>query len=214
MSTGHICAANASSHRTLSNDTMRGPELPLSTGGAIAPHEAESCRAMLPAGRRDGRAPECANLGAEPGNSTTQAAGRRAPVARQNTARATGLQAEPPLWHGCMRGHFRGPVELPAALAVLAEQRLGETPAVRTAGLAELRTRLQCRALGGADIPSRLDDQFLVAFLRARKFDVGRAEQLVSRYASFVKGSKYPHLRLASTQCCTACSPLLLLRSQ
>ena len=100
-------------------------------------------------------------------------------------------------------GHFRGTVELELEhpeLAAIAERELGETPAVRASALKELRARLvkleqegvtKTRYLWKRDSKSpiafaRKDDQFLICFLRARKFRVDDAERLVVNYTNFV----------------------------
>jgi hypothetical protein len=90
------------------------------------------------------------------------------------------------------KGPFRGPVELPKELAAVAERELGETPEVRTAALEELRSRLvQLETTGVGTkkkhrslIFPRKDDQFLVCFLRARKFRVPDAEKVRSHAVS------------------------------
>ena len=82
-------------------------------------------------------------------------------------------------------GNFRGPVELPPELAAVAERDLGETVEVRTKALKDLRARLeQLEAEGVKGQPiqfPRKDDQFLICFLRSRKFRLKDAEKVGPR---------------------------------
>ena len=85
-------------------------------------------------------------------------------------------------------GNFRGPVELPPELAAVAERDLGETVEVRTKALKDLRARLeQLEAEGVKGQPiqfPRKDDQFLICFLRSRKFRLKDAEKVGPRMLS------------------------------
>lgn len=56
---------------------------------------------------------------------------------------------------------------LPPDLAIVAERDLGETVEVRERCMKELRDKLE--ALTEADRPHRLDDDYLIAFLRGTK---------------------------------------------
>lgn len=107
-------------------------------------------------------------------------------------------------------GHFRAPVELPAELAVIAERELNETSDAETAAmlgvptrevaLLQLRERLEKLEQTGVTKKgylwkrdklksitfARKDDQFLICFLRARKFRIDDAEKLIVNYTNFV----------------------------
>lgn len=91
----------------------------------------------------------------------------------------------PPLWQTTRvaGGPFRCPIELPAALASAAEEKLGETQAVRIAGLVALRARL---AAPTAPTLPRTDDMFLLAFLRRHKYDVARAHDSLLKYTELM----------------------------
>lgn len=62
--------------------------------------------------------------------------------------------------------------------------RILETPALRALGLSQLRALLASTPLNGLVLP-RTDDRFLAAFLRARKYNVARAHELVLNFARF-----------------------------
>lgn len=97
-------------------------------------------------------------------------------------------------------GHFRGRVELPAELAAVAERELGETRPIRKKTLKELKARLlelekegvagKAGWLSKAETTTitfpRKDDQFLIPFLRAKKFRVEDALKMVVNYTRFV----------------------------
>ena len=68
-------------------------------------------------------------------------------------------------------------VTLPEPLRAAAERELGETPARREASLASLRAKLA--ALPPGDVPEDLSDASLLRALRPRKFDVGKALDLL-----------------------------------
>ncbi|XP_002740576.1 alpha-tocopherol transfer protein-like, partial [Saccoglossus kowalevskii] len=65
-------------------------------------------------------------------------------------------------------------------LAETAKRELGETPDVRTKALAEIRKRLHDRP----DLLCPKDNLFLLAFLRARKFEVDRAFTLLVNWCT------------------------------
>lgn len=60
----------------------------------------------------------------------------------------------------------------------LAEQELRETPARRQRDLQILRDMIRC----DRDLDCRMDDAFLVRFLRCRKFDCSRAHKVLRQY--------------------------------
>lgn len=61
-----------------------------------------------------------------------------------------------------------------------------ETPELRENGLKELHALMkECVSTGKVARYPREDDRFLVAFLRARKYDVPRALELVNNFAAF-----------------------------
>jgi hypothetical protein len=94
-------------------------------------------------------------------------------------------------------GFLRGPVDLLPVLAEAAARELGETPATRGTALAQLRRKMQVLerdgvpsgspGIGRAIAFGRTDDQFLVAFLRAKKFSVMDALRAIVRYTRFVE---------------------------
>ncbi|XP_044583551.1 alpha-tocopherol transfer protein isoform X1 [Cotesia glomerata] len=63
-----------------------------------------------------------------------------------------------------------------------AKRELGETDEVKCQTLQELRDMIYER---GECTPHRMDDAFLIRFLRARNFNVNRAHRLVVRYLNF-----------------------------
>ena len=73
------------------------------------------------------------------------------------------------------RGHLRAAVELPPALAAVAERELGETAEVRTAALAELLAKMEAHEAAEGVAFRRKDEQFRVAFLRVRKYRIDDA---------------------------------------
>jgi DNA-directed RNA polymerase subunit F len=103
-------------------------------------------------------------------------------IAQLAVARQTPL----PLWHYCSAGHFCAPVDLPADLVAAAEAKLGETPQRRLEALATLRQRCDEATLKSGLEFVRSDDQFLVAFLRAKQFDVTRAFECILKYIELV----------------------------
>ena len=76
----------------------------------------------------------------------------------------------------------------------MAEREMGETAEVRTAKLAELRARLETLEKEGIGTKKkhrkivfpRKDDQFLICFLRSRKFRVADAEKVLINYTEWV----------------------------
>jgi hypothetical protein len=120
------------------------------------------------------------------------ALGEPAPRARQ---RYPGEEEE--VWRACQAGHLSCPLELPTAkLRAAAYAKLGETAAVRARALAELRQRCARAELEGAcgDVGggrgahgSEADDRFLLAFLRAKRFDVDRALKMIIKYTRVVR---------------------------
>ncbi|XP_015592324.1 alpha-tocopherol transfer protein [Cephus cinctus] len=63
-----------------------------------------------------------------------------------------------------------------------ARQELGETEEVKCLTLQELRDMIYER---GECLPNRMDDAFLIRFLRARNFNVHRAHRLIVNYLNF-----------------------------
>ncbi|XP_033104263.1 alpha-tocopherol transfer protein-like [Anneissia japonica] len=63
-------------------------------------------------------------------------------------------------------------------LAAKAEKELGETPRVREAALAKIKSRMKERS----DINFRRDDRFILRFLRAKKFEVDRSFKTLVKY--------------------------------
>jgi hypothetical protein len=120
------------------------------------------------------------------------ALGEPAPRARQ---RYPGEEEE--VWRACQAGHLSCPLELPTAkLRAAAYAKLGETAAVRARALAELRQRCARAELEGAcgDVGggrgahgSEADDRFLLAFLRAKRFDVDRALKMIIKSTRVVR---------------------------
>jgi hypothetical protein len=90
-----------------------------------------------------------------------------------------------PLWRYCAAGHFRGPVDLPADLVDSARLKLGETPERKREALAALRLSCEDATTRSRSTPAfvRMDDQFLLAFLRAKRFDVARAFEALANYS-------------------------------
>lgn len=85
------------------------------------------------------------------------------------------------------RDEHRGELPpLPADLARVAEEQLGETPAVRAKALLELREKLQNLSDDDPKKPKRTDDAYLITFLRHAKFRVDRAFQKVTNMAAFL----------------------------
>ncbi|KAM7292881.1 hypothetical protein ISCGN_026016 [Ixodes scapularis] len=68
---------------------------------------------------------------------------------------------------------------LPSDLRERAQRKLHETPERRTEALRELKELLRGQ---GETLTTRTDTLFLLRFLRARKFDVPRAFQMIERY--------------------------------
>ena len=92
---------------------------------------------------------------------------------------------------------------LPPHLAEVARRELKETPAARTECLIQLRRRLSTKkpscshvdegsAVDASDIESKgdsslPDDQFLLRFLRSKKFDVRRSYAVYENYLNFFR---------------------------
>ncbi|XP_073960440.1 clavesin-2-like [Choristoneura fumiferana] len=74
-------------------------------------------------------------------------------------------------------------------LMALAPELCGEHPATRAAAIQELRDMVYER---GECSPRRMDDAFLLRFLRARRFVVPRAHRQLVRYCTFME--QYPEL--------------------
>ncbi|KAJ8684228.1 hypothetical protein QAD02_020020 [Eretmocerus hayati] len=71
---------------------------------------------------------------------------------------------------------------IPDEVAEYARRELGETDDVKCQTIHELREMIYER---GECEPHRMDDDFLVRFLRARNFNVNRAHRLIVRYYTF-----------------------------
>ncbi|XP_063239797.1 alpha-tocopherol transfer protein-like isoform X2 [Bacillus rossius redtenbacheri] len=78
----------------------------------------------------------------------------------------------------------------PEAVLEYARQHLGESPDTKMAAVQELRDLVYER---GEAQPHRTDDAFLVRFLRARRFDVEKAHQLMVDYYSFKEANPDLH---------------------
>lgn len=79
---------------------------------------------------------------------------------------------------------------LPPELAATALRELGESPATRRDSLRELRRRLSqpdasSSTSEAVDAGERVDDAFLLRFLRCKKFDVHRSLKVYEGYRSF-----------------------------
>eukprot|EP01047_Picozoa_sp_COSAG01_P047522 COSAG01_NODE_4548_length_4932_cov_3.672460_3_plen_477_part_00 len=127
------------------------------------------------------------------------ALGEPAPRARQRYP-GEEEEEEEEVWRACQAGHLSCPLELPTAkLRAAAYAKLGETAAVRARALAELRQRCARAELeGGCGLligvgggrgahGSEADDRFLLAFLRAKRFDVDRALKMIIKYTRLVR---------------------------
>lgn len=79
-------------------------------------------------------------------------------------------------------------LDLPPDLAEVARRELNETPELRAESLQQLRQRLE--QLPTEQQPHRLDDEFLVAFLRCTKYRVDVAEKKLVALAKMRK--QYP----------------------
>uniref|UniRef100_A0A6J0SUK0 Retinaldehyde-binding protein 1 n=1 Tax=Pogona vitticeps TaxID=103695 RepID=A0A6J0SUK0_9SAUR len=89
--------------------------------------------------------------------------------------------------------------KVPAHTMQKAKDELNETPERRESAIKELREMVHERAKGGEDICKAVeekmknkDDAFFLCFIRARKFDVSRAYDLIKGYVSFRQ--QYPEL--------------------
>lgn len=70
-----------------------------------------------------------------------------------------------------------------------------ETPEIRTFGLSEIRKMMaEAKVKGEATRFPREDDQFLLAFLRARKYKVDKAFGVLKGFAEFWFDPKYRHI--------------------
>lgn len=75
-------------------------------------------------------------------------------------------------------------LELPPDLAKVAEEELGETAEVREKCLKELREKVE--AIPKEKQPYRMDDDYLLAYLRGTKFRVEVAEKKIKNMAEFM----------------------------
>ncbi|KAJ6662759.1 hypothetical protein lerEdw1_010963 [Lerista edwardsae] len=89
--------------------------------------------------------------------------------------------------------------KIPALTLQKAKDELNETPEKRELAVKELQELVQERASGGEDICKAVaekvkdeDSAFFLRFIRARKFDVGRAYELIKGYVGFRQ--QYPEL--------------------
>jgi hypothetical protein len=74
-------------------------------------------------------------------------------------------------------------IDLPPDLVERAQRELAETTEIAHASLADLRSQLQ--ALPASEMPERLDDEYLIAFLRPQKFRVAEAKAKVIAYNAY-----------------------------
>ncbi|XP_034941872.1 alpha-tocopherol transfer protein-like [Chelonus insularis] len=79
--------------------------------------------------------------------------------------------------------------ELPPEVMEYAKRELGETEEVKCQTLQELRDMIYEK---GECSPHRMDDAFLIRFLRARNFNVYRAHRLIVKYCNFKE--EYPEI--------------------
>ncbi len=73
-------------------------------------------------------------------------------------------------------------------LAATALRELGESPTTRRDSLCELRKRIaeaDAAMSDAVDASERVDDAFLLRFLRCKKFDIDRSLKMYDRYRSF-----------------------------
>ncbi|XP_069078805.1 retinaldehyde-binding protein 1 [Pleurodeles waltl] len=89
--------------------------------------------------------------------------------------------------------------KLPAHTVQKAKDELNETQESRESALKELRALIQEKASSGEDICKAVakkvqdkEDSFFLRFIRARKFDVNRAYELIKGYVNFRQ--QYPEL--------------------
>lgn len=106
------------------------------------------------------------------------------------------------LEHLTVKDH--GPVfgvcqKLPDHTVQKAKDELNETPERRASALKELRAMIKDKASSGDDLAKAVQDSFgdkpdqiLLRFIRARKYDVGRAHELMRGYVKFRR--EYPEL--------------------
>lgn len=71
---------------------------------------------------------------------------------------------------------------IPSEVLEYARHELGETDEVKCQTIHELREMIYER---GECMPHRMDDDFLLRFLRARNFNINRAHRLIVRYYTF-----------------------------
>ncbi|KAK7793492.1 hypothetical protein R5R35_010162 [Gryllus longicercus] len=83
--------------------------------------------------------------------------------------------------------------EPPEDVLEYAHRHLGETPEKRDAAVAELRDMVYER---GDVAPHRLDDAYLLRYLRARTFQVEKAYRLLCRYYSFKDEHPQMHMNV------------------
>ncbi|KAF7409766.1 hypothetical protein HZH68_004147 [Vespula germanica] len=89
--------------------------------------------------------------------------------------------------------------EPPPEVMEYARREVGETDEVKCQTLQELRDLIYER---GECIPHRMDDDFLIRFLRARHFDVNRAHRLVVNYYNFKEEHPEIHQDVCPNEMC------------
>ncbi|XP_053128713.1 retinaldehyde-binding protein 1 [Hemicordylus capensis] len=117
-------------------------------------------------------------------------------VSEEEQALRTKLERLTTKDHGIVFGKCE---KIPAHTLQKAKDELNETPEKRELAVKELRELVQERARGGEDICKAVaekvkdkDEAFFLRFIRARKFDVSRAYDLIKGYVNFRQ--QYPEL--------------------
>ncbi|XP_011877605.1 PREDICTED: alpha-tocopherol transfer protein isoform X2 [Vollenhovia emeryi] len=87
--------------------------------------------------------------------------------------------------------------EPPPEVMEYARRELGETDEVKCQSLQEFRDMIYER---GECLPHRMDDDFLIRFLRARNFNIKSAHKLIANYYNFKEEHPEIHQQLNSTQ--------------
>ncbi|KAI4502128.1 hypothetical protein M0802_002810 [Mischocyttarus mexicanus] len=89
--------------------------------------------------------------------------------------------------------------EPPPEVMEYARRELGETDEVKCQTLQELRDMIYER---GECIPQRMDDDYLIRFLRARNFNVNSAHRLIVNYYNFKEEHPEIHQDVSPTEMC------------
>ncbi|XP_043491337.1 alpha-tocopherol transfer protein-like isoform X1 [Polistes fuscatus] len=89
--------------------------------------------------------------------------------------------------------------EPPPEVMEYARREVGETDEVKCQTLQELRDMIYEQ---GECIPHRMDDEFLIRFLRARNFNVNSAHRLIVNYYNFKEEHPEIHQDICPTEMC------------